>query len=144
MVKFPVSHGVPQIPAGHIVSRGNTVHFWKFLWLPWDMVVSQVYSQKFSDMGDYHRSRIFCFLCQILLASAFYAYIFLHECGRKQNLTFRKQKILDPILTQQSMGENEVVNPVTFLFSLSEAHDAFVVHFFHVFILHLIKDADSI
>ena len=27
VVKFPVSHGVPQIPAGHILSRGNTVHF---------------------------------------------------------------------------------------------------------------------
>ena len=25
VVKFPVSHGVTQIPAGHIVSRGNTV-----------------------------------------------------------------------------------------------------------------------
>ena len=43
-------------------------------------------------------SRIFCFLCQILLSSAFYACIFLHKCRRKQNLTFRKQKILDPTL----------------------------------------------
>ena len=45
--KFPVSHGIPQIPAGHIVSRGNTVHFWTFLWLPWDMVVSQVFTEIF-------------------------------------------------------------------------------------------------
>ena len=56
VVMFSVSHGVTQIPAGHIVSHGNTVHFWKFLQLPWDMVVSQVtvWSQKFSEMGDYH------------------------------------------------------------------------------------------
>ena len=40
VVKFPVSHSVTQSPAGHIVSRGNTVHFSTFLRLPWDMVVS--------------------------------------------------------------------------------------------------------
>ena len=37
-------------------------------------------------------TRIFCFLCQIPLSSTFYACIFTHKCGRKQNLTLESRK----------------------------------------------------
>ena len=71
-------------------------------------------------------------------------------CGHYQDVydwisPLNKPSDLWFILTQQSMGEIIMVNPVTCLFSLHwSTFDAFKEQFSQGFILHLIKDTDSI